>query len=224
MTEFRRSEFHSHTVLTDGESVGIEMIRSAVVLGLRAITITDHVSMGNLEWIVEAEIAECELARDWDIVAIPGVEITHVPPARIDEAVARARRAGARIVVVHGETLNEPVLGGTNHAAVSNPEVDILAHPGLLTPEDADLAKENDVFVEISGRRTHMMANGHVARVGESAGSTLIVDSDAHTTKELLTQAQAVAVARGAGLGPAGVEGAAGRAQETLLKRLGFKP
>ncbi|MCI4358457.1 MAG: histidinol phosphate phosphatase domain-containing protein [Thermoplasmata archaeon] len=224
MSVFRRSEFHSHTVLTDGEVVGIEMIRHAVVKGLRAITITDHVSFGNIDWIVQAEIAECELARDWEITAIPGVEITHVPPQRLDEAVSRARRAGAQIVVVHGETLAEPVAPGTNRAAVSNPEVDILAHPGFLTAEEADLAKQNDVFLELSGRRTHMVANGHVARVGERARATLIVDSDAHEPKELLTQEQAIGVARGAGLGPELVDEAAGRAQETLLKRLGFAP
>ncbi len=221
---FRRSEFHSHTILTDGEVVGIEMIRNAVARGLRAITVTDHVSLGNIDWIVEAEIAECELARDWEIAAIPGVEITHVPPDRLDEAVRRARRAGARIVVVHGETLAEPVLAGTNRAAVTNPEVDILAHPGYLTPEEADLARENDVFVELSGRRTHMVANGHVARISERSRATMIVDSDAHSPEELLTQAEAVAVARGAGLGPELVDQAAGRAQATLLKRLGIDP
>ena len=222
MTGFRRSEFHSHTVLTDGEVVGIEMIRHAVVKGLRAITITDHVSFGNIDWIVQAEIAECELARDWDIVAIPGVEITHVPPDRLDEAVRRARRAGARIVVVHGETRAEPVLPGTNRAAVSNPEVDILAHPGWLTAEEADLARSNGVLVELSGRRNHMLANGHVARVAERGRAGMIVDSDAHTPRELLTQDEAVEVARGAGLGPDRIDDAAGRVQAGLLKRLGF--
>ena len=224
MNQFRRSEFHSHTVLTDGDVVGIEMIRHAVSKGLRAITITDHVSFGNIEWVVRAEIAECELARDWGIIAIPGVEITHVPPGRLDEAVARSRKAGARIVVVHGETLAEPVAPGTNRAAVSNPDVDILAHPGFLTSEEADLARENDVFVELSGRRTHMVANGHVARIGERSRATMIVDSDAHEPRELLTQEQAVGVARGAGLSAELVEVAAGRSQEALLKRLGFGP
>lgn len=222
MTGVRRSEFHSHTVLTDGDVVGIEMIRHAVAKGLRALTLTDHVSFGNIDWIVRAEIAECELARDWGIIAIPGVEITHVPPDRLDEAVSRARRAGARIVVVHGETLAEPVAPGTNRAAVTNPEVDILAHPGFLTEEEADLARENGVFVELSGRRTHMVANGHIARLGERARATMIVDSDAHEPRELLTQEQAVGVARGAGLSSDLVEVAAGRAQEALLKRLGF--
>jgi len=73
---------------------------------------------------------------------LPGVEITHIPPALIKNAVSLARRCGASIVIVHGETLVEPVEKGTNLAAL-NEDIDILAHPGLITEEDALLAKKN---------------------------------------------------------------------------------
>ncbi|MFA5896379.1 MAG: histidinol phosphate phosphatase domain-containing protein [Thermoplasmata archaeon] len=218
----KRAEFHSHTVLTDGELLGIELIRRAVALGHRAIAVTDHVSLGNIEWIVRQEIADCELAKSWDIVAIPGVEITHVPPDWLDEAVRTARRAGAQIVVVHGETISEPVAPGTNLKAVSNPDVDILAHPGLITPEEADLARANDVFLEISSRRAHAPANGNVARVAEKVRATPIVNSDAHAPGDLLTQQEAIRIARGAGLPPRLVRVATEGVQDALLKRLGL--
>ncbi len=218
----KRAEFHSHTILTDGELLGIELIRRAKALRLRAIAVTDHVSIGNIEWIVKSEIADCELAKAWDILAIPGVEITHVPPERLDDAVRAARRAGARIVVVHGETISEPVAPGTNLRAVSNPDVDILAHPGLITPEVADIAKSNDVLLEISGRKNHAPANGHVARVIEKAEATPIVNSDAHAPEDLLTQDQAVLIARASGLPDTLVRIATGKAQDALLKRLGL--
>ncbi len=218
----KRAEFHSHTVLTDGELLGIELIRRAVALGHRAIAVTDHVSLGNIEWIVRQEIADCELAKSWDIVAIPGVEITHVPPDWLDEAVRTARRAGAQIVVVHGETISEPVAPGTNLKAVSNPDVDILAHPGLITPEEADLARANDVFLEISSRRAHAPANGNVARVAEKVRATPIVNSDAHAPRDLLTQQEAIRIARGAGLPPRLVRVATEGVQDALLKRLGL--
>jgi len=217
-----RAEFHSHTVLTDGELLGIELIRRAMALGHRAIAVTDHVSLGNIEWIVRQEIADCELAKSWDILAIPGVEITHVPPDRLDEAVRAARRAGAQVVVVHGETISEPVAPGTNLRAVSNPDVDILAHPGLITPEEADLARSNDVFLEISSRRAHAPANGHVARRTEEAKAAPIVNSDAHAPDDLLTQERAVLVARASGLPDGLVSTATERSQDALLKRIGF--
>ena len=218
----KRAEFHSHTVLTDGELLGIELIRRAAALGHRALAVTDHVSLGNIEWVVRQEIADCDLAKSWDILAIPGVEITHVPPDRLDEAVRAARRAGAQIVVVHGETVSEPVASGTNLRAASNPDVDILAHPGLGTAEEADLARANDVFLEISGRRAHAPANGHVARVTEAAKATPIVDSDAHAPGDLLAQDQAVLFARAAGLPDRLVRTATEGAPDALLKRLGL--
>ena len=218
----KRVEFHSHTVLTDGELLGIELIRRAVALSHRAITVTDHVSLGNIEWVVRQEIADCELAKSWDILAIPGVEITHVPPDRLDEAVRAARRAGAQIVVVHGETISEPVAPGTNLRAVSNPDVDILAHPGLITAEEADLARANDVFLEISSRRAHAPANGHVARITEAAKATPVVNSDAHAPGDLLTQDEAVVIARGSGLSDRLVSVATGGSQDALLKRVGL--
>jgi len=218
----KRAEFHSHTVLTDGELLGIELIRRAVALSHRAITVTDHVSLGNIEWVVRQEIADCELAKSWDILAIPGVEITHVPPDRLDEAVRAARRAGAQIVVVHGETISEPVAPGTNLRAVSNPDVDILAHPGLITAEEADLARANDVFLEISSRRAHAPANGHVARITEAAKATPVVNSDAHAPGDLLTQDEAVVIARGSGLSDRLVSVATGGSQDALLKRVGL--
>ena len=52
---------------------------------------------------------------------------------------------GAEIVVVHGETIVEPVIKGTNWSAVNCPEVDILAHPGLITVEEVEIAKYNDI-------------------------------------------------------------------------------
>jgi putative hydrolase len=219
----KRAEFHSHTLLTDGELLGIELIRRAVALDHRAIAVTDHVSLGNIEWVVRQEVADCELAKSWDILAIPGVEITHVPPDRLDEAVRAARRAGALIVVVHGETISEPVAPGTNLRAVANPDVDILAHPGMITPEEADLAKSNDVFLEISTRRAHAPANGHVARRAEAAKATPIVDSDAHAPGDLVTQEEAVLFARSSGLPERLVQVATQTAPDALLKRIGLR-
>jgi len=42
-------------------------------------------------------------------------------------------------VVVHGETIIESVEKGTNLAAFNGPRVDIFAHPGLLSLEEAKL-------------------------------------------------------------------------------------
>ena len=181
-------DFHTHTFLSDGVLSPLELIRRAVVQGYSAIAITDHVATGSLTRIVNELREDCALARaHWDILAIPGVEITHVPARAVSEIAGRARELGACLVVVHGETSTEPVEKGTNLAAVQSAHVDILAHPGFLTAEEAALAAKNNVFVELTSRKGHSITNSHVAAVSQKAKARLLVNSDAHTEHELLS-------------------------------------
>jgi len=194
-------DFHTHTSLSDGTLSPLELIAEAYTRGYRTIGLTDHAGLGFLARVI-AEIArDCILAEaHWNLTAISGVELTHLPAKAISETAKQAKELGARLVVVHGETITEKVEPGTNLAAVQSPYVDILAHPGLLTLEEAKLAKANDIFIEISARKGHSLTNGHVTKVARLAGAKLIVNSDAHDSNDLLTPALAQAVALGAGL------------------------
>ncbi len=194
-------DFHTHTSLSDGDLSPMEMIRRAEVNGYSAVALTDHASTGDMERIISEIIRVCALARSyWNILAIPGIELTHVPAGAIGEMARKAKELGAWIVIVHGETIVEPVEKGTNLAALNSPHVDILAHPGLLTPEEARLAAEKDIFLEISARKGHSLTNGHVAKLAQQAGARMLVNSDSHTDSDLLTDAFASAVIRGTGL------------------------
>ena len=217
----KRCDFHMHTTFSDGELIPMELIRRAVVSEHRAVALTDHASFSSIEWIVEHVAKDCEKASAWGIEAVPGVELTHIPVRHMDEAVALARKAGAQIIVVHGETPVEPVEPGTNHAAVLNGDVDILAHPGLLSVEDAELARGNDIFIEITCRKGHSLSNGHVAGVALEAGARMLVNTDAHSPADLSTVASATSVARSAGLDKDAVEAALVANPEALLKRIG---
>jgi histidinol phosphatase-like PHP family hydrolase len=197
-------DFHTHTLFTDGVLLPIELIRRAAVNGYTAIGITDHASASNLEHVIPALVRECELAAaHWEIQTVPGVELTHLPPAAIPELAEAARRLGAKLVVVHGETPVEPVAEGTNLAAVQCKDVDILAHPGLLDDDIAAVAARTGVFLEISAHGGHCFGNGRVALAAQRAGARLLLNSDAHRPNEVLTAEFARRVALGAGL-PAG--------------------
>ncbi len=194
-------DFHTHTSLSDGDLSPIEMIRRAVVSGYSTIGLTDHAAVGDMQRIIPEIIQVCNMARNyWKILAIPGIELTHVPAQAIAETAKKAKELGAWIVVVHGETIVEPVEKGTNLAALNSPHVDILAHPGLLTQEEARLAADKNIFLEISSRRGHSLTNGHVAKIAMEAGAKLLVDSDSHTDSDLLTEAFANSLVRGTGL------------------------
>ncbi|HEX7713045.1 MAG TPA: histidinol phosphate phosphatase domain-containing protein [Bacillota bacterium] len=194
-------DFHTHSFLSDGELGPTELIRRAVVNGYQAIAVTDHVSPGNLRRVLAEIRRDCRMAETyWPITAIPGVELTHVPAGTIAELAKEAKESGAELVVVHGETLVEPVESGTNLAAVSCREVDILAHPGLISREAAELAVKNGIFIEISARNGHNVGNGHVVGIGRQVGVRFLVNSDTHAPENLLTSVWAETVARGAGL------------------------
>jgi putative hydrolase len=211
-----RIDLHTHTLISDGELLPIELARRAVVKGHKAIAFTDHASLSNLERVLTEPRADIELAREWGLEALLGVEITHVPASKIDVVVARARRLGAQIVVIHGETTTEPVEKGTNHAAVTNPEVDILAHPGFITPEEAEDARENGVVLEITSRNGHSRTNGHVVKMARQAGARMVVNTDTHHPNDLIDLETALMVARAAGM----TEDEAARAVKVVPKEL----
>ena len=96
-------DFHTHTFLSDGVLSPIELIRRALTIGYKVMAITDHVGPGNLEFILNSLKKDCEAAsRRWDILALPGVEITHCPIADIDMIAGEAKAMGAQVVNVHG--------------------------------------------------------------------------------------------------------------------------
>jgi len=194
-------DFHTHTCMSDGDLSPLELVRRALVNSYSAIAITDHVGIGYLERLIRETSRDCTLAKQhWGIAAIPGVELTHLPAAAIASAARTAKELGAKVVVVHGETTAEPVERGTNLAAVKSPHVDILAHPGLITAEEAELAAANEVYLEITSRRLHSPTNDHVASAARLAGAKLLVNSDAHSDSDLLDPTLAYSVAQLAGL------------------------
>ena len=194
-------DFHTHTSLSDGDLSPMEMIRRAAANGYSAIALTDHAATGDMDRIIPELVQVCATARKyWNILAIPGIELTHLPAQAVGETARKARELGAWIVVVHGETIVEPVEKGTNTAALNSPYVDILAHPGLLTPEEAELAAEKEIFLEISARKGHSLTNGHVAMLARRAGAKMLLNSDSHTDGDLLTDTFAGAVIHGAGM------------------------
>jgi histidinol phosphatase-like PHP family hydrolase len=211
---------HVHTFFSDGTLLPSELIQRATVVGHRALAITDHADSSNLESLLESVLRFVgEQGDDWTCRVVPGVELTHVAPARIGTLAQRAKELGAAVVVVHGETPVEPVAAGTNQAAVECPFVDILAHPGFVTLREANSAAENGVHLELTARHGHCLANGHVAWVARQTEARLLVNTDAHSPSELIDQAFARRVAAGAGLTQTEIEMATVTNPSALLAR-----
>ncbi|WP_461210731.1 histidinol phosphate phosphatase domain-containing protein [Desulfocurvus sp. DL9XJH121] len=193
-------DLHTHTIFSDGELIPAELARRAKVAGYEALAFTDHVDHSNLATVLAGVRAVADRYSPYaGIDLYAGAELTHVPPGLIPELAAKARELGAQIVVVHGETLVEPVEPGTNLAAIEA-GADVLAHPGLITEQEAALAAERGVALEISTRKGHSLSNGHVAAMARRTGAKLVINNDAHLPGDLVGRELRRAVALGAGL------------------------
>lgn len=193
-------DLHTHTYLSDGELGVAELAWRAEAAGCRILGIADHADGANMDFIVPRLVrAAAELSMAGGMRVVAGIELTYVPPKLLAKAIARARSLGAQYVVVHGETIVEPVPGGTNAAAIEG-GADILAHPGLIAERDARHASRKGVLLEITTRKGHAYTNGHVLAVARSSGAKLVINSDTHGPDDLMGVEERAAVCRGAGM------------------------
>jgi len=214
-------DLHTHTLFSDGELIPAELSRRAAARGYRALAMTDHADLSNLDLILPRLVrVAADLGRAWGLTVLPGIELTHIPPGEIAATAAEARRLGARIVVCHGETIVEPVAPGTNRAALEA-DIDILSHPGLITAADAELAAARGICLEITTRKGHSLTNGHVARTALAAGAKLVINNDAHAPGDLVSLEMARRVGLGAGLTEAQVDQCLKNSEELVAKATG---
>lgn len=209
-------DLHTHSLLSDGELLPSELVRRGLVLGYEAIAITDHVDASNIDLVVPRIVKVCaELKGNGSIYIIPGAELTHIQPEDIKGMVEMAKRLGARIVLVHGESPVEPVAPGTNRAAIEA-GVDILAHPGFITEDEVKLAVKMSTCLEITTRKGHSLTNGHVARLASRFSARLVLNTDTHSPGDMMEEEMAKKVAIGAGLDKVDWEGIKRNAREIV--------
>jgi putative hydrolase len=216
-------DLHTHSIFSDGELIPSELVRRAVAKGYKALAITDHIDYSNIDLVIPRIIRNLKMIRDHvPITVLAGAEITHVPPALIPDIVREARKLGAQIVLAHGETIVEPVVEGTNRAAIEA-GVDILAHPGLISEDDLLFAKEKGIFLEITSRKGHSLSNGHVAKSAMLHGIPLVIDTDSHSPSDLITREFATRVLLSAGIDHSKLEEIFGNSVNIVKKAIGGK-
>lgn len=214
-------DLHTHSIFSDGELIPSELVRRAVAKGYKAIAITDHIDHSNIDLVIPRILKELRILKDYvPITMIAGAEITHVPPALIPDIVKEARKLGAQIVLVHGETIVEPVVEGTNRAAIEA-GVDILAHPGLISEDDLRFAKEKGITLEITARKGHSLSNGHVARGAMCLGIPLAINTDSHAPSDLISRDFARRVLLSAGIDMDKIEGIFNHSKNIVQKVIG---
>lgn len=221
----KRVDFHIHTLFSDGCLLPSEITRRCFALGHAAIALTDHVDSSNLEdCLTRLKKFQKEEGRFLPIPVLAGVEITHVPAKLIPALARQAKAKGAQIIIVHGETVSEPVEPGTNRAALAlKGVVDILAHPGRISEEDVRLAADNGIYLELTARKLHNSTNRQVAELAARYGAKLLVNTDSHAPEDFISQERAAEICREAGLDEAGVLRTIKDNPQVLLAKKGIR-
>lgn len=168
--------------------------------GYRAIAITDHSDYSNIDNVIAAILNFTgHWPKDSSIKVLPGVELTQLPLTQFKPLSEYARSKGIKIIVAHGESPAEPVIKGTNRAALEA-DIDILAHPGSISDEDVILAKEKKIFLEITSRKGHCQTNRYVAEKALKLNAELILDNDCHAPADILSLDDQIKIGIDAGL------------------------
>jgi histidinol phosphatase-like PHP family hydrolase len=211
---------HCHSLLSDGVLLPSEVAARYAALGYKLIAITDHADYSNIESNSKAIVEFC---RHWPenspIRVLPGVELTHVPVTQFKPLSLLARKNGIKIIVAHGETGVEPVVPGTNKAALEA-DIDILAHPGLISEADAILAGKKGIFLEITSRHGHGKTNNHVAGLALKLGTKLVFNTDSHSPADIISPQELLKVALKAGLSGKDVEAACKNVKSFLVGKI----
>ncbi|MDD5109379.1 MAG: histidinol phosphate phosphatase domain-containing protein [Candidatus Omnitrophica bacterium] len=183
---------HAHTFLSDGDLLPSEVVVRYQDKGYKIIAITDHADYSNIKQIAKAIVEFCKRwPKNSGIKVLPGIELTHLPPEQFKPLASLARKEGIKIIIAHGETPVEPVTKNTNHLALLA-DIDILAHPGLISDEDTKIAKERGIFLEITSRSGHRETNFHVINQARKFGAKLILNNDSHAPEDILTCEQLI--------------------------------
>lgn len=193
-------DLHTHSLLSDGALLPSEVAVRYLAAGYKVIAISDHSDYSNIEFNIEAIL---KFTKHWPksakITVLPGIELTHLPLEQFKPLAKFARSKGIKVIIGHGETLAEPVLKGTNLAAL-NSDIDILAHPGLITDEETRLAAKRGIFLEVTTRSGHRDTNAHVIEQALKFGAKLAINNDSHNPEDVLTPEQLKDFAKKAGL------------------------
>ncbi|MCX5668627.1 MAG: histidinol phosphate phosphatase domain-containing protein [Candidatus Omnitrophica bacterium] len=212
---------HAHTFLSDGNLLPSEVAVRYQDKGYSLIAITDHADYSNIKQIAKSIVEFCKRwPKDSSIKVLPGVELTHLPPEQFKPLAALARKEGIKIIIAHGETPVEPVAKDTNHLALMA-DIDILAHPGLISDADTQLAKKHNIFLEITSRKGHRQTNAHVIKQARKFGAKLILNNDSHTPEDIISPAELIQVGLDFGLTAAEIDKIYEDVKVFLIKREG---
>ncbi|MBA3406555.1 MAG: DNA polymerase/3'-5' exonuclease PolX, partial [Solirubrobacterales bacterium] len=233
-----RGDLHSHTKLSDGNQDVEAMVEGARARGYEYLAITDHSASHGFGNHVDADALRTQIERvralnatldDFEVLI--GTETNVLTDGSLDYDDKLLEQLDWVVASVHTSFgMSEKEMTARMVAAIEHPLVDVIGHPtGRKIETRAPYALDIERVIEAAAR-THTMLeinaapdrrdlNEIHARAAAAAGVLIVVDSDAHSVRNLALMSYGIATARRAWLTPAQVANTRTWAQLAPLRK-----
>jgi DNA polymerase (family 10) len=216
-----RGDLHCHTTLSDGKATLEEMAEAALGRGYEYLAITDHsATHGFGDHVTPDELLrQIERVHELDahidgIKLLIGTETNILPDGSLDYEDSVLEQLDWVVASVHTSFgMDEQAMTDRMVAAIEHPLVDVIGHPTGRKIEQRppyavdvsrliEAAARTGTFLEINAAPDRRDLNEVHARAAAEAGVTILIDSDAHSVKNLGLMQYGVWTARRAWLEP----------------------
>jgi DNA polymerase (family X) len=234
-----RGDLHSHTTMSDGRQDVEAMLEGARARGYEYLAITDHSATHGFGNHVTPDALREQIERvralnagldDFELLI--GTETNILPDGSVDYDDELLAQLDWVVASAHTSfNMSEKDMTARMIAAIEHPLIDVIGHPtGRKIETRAPYAIDIEQVIEAAAR-THTMLeinaapdrrdlNEIHARAAAEAGVLIVVDSDAHSVRNLELMRFGIATARRAWLTPAQVANTRPWAElQTLRKR-----
>ena len=216
-----RGDLQMHSIYSDGKQTLEDIVESGLSLGYEYCAVTDHsyglpiargVSMARLQGQHTAMDA-LNAANAGRFRLLKGIEANIRADGSVDMEPDELARLEIVVAAPHSALRSKDSQTSRMVRAVTSPQVHILGHPrgrkygarpGVTADWDAvfEAAARAGVAIEIDGDPSRQDIDYLLAKRALAAGCLFALDSDAHSTPELLYAETAIAHARLAGIPP----------------------
>jgi DNA polymerase (family 10) len=219
-----RGDLHCHTDLSDGRNTLEQMAEAAIKRGYGYLAITDHSASHGFGDHVDPDTLELQIERVHELDAqldglklLIGTETNILTDGSLDYDDDLLARLDWVIASVHTSfAMEERAMTDRMVAAIEHPLVDAIGHPtgrkietrppyALDIERVIEAAARTHTMIEINSSPDRRDLNELHARAAAQAGVMILVNTDAHSTRNLELLRYGIATARRAWLTPAQV-------------------
>ncbi len=198
-----RGDLHVHTTASDGKATLAEMAEAARALGHRYLAICDHsqslrIARGLSPERLREHVAAIRRLDQWpDFRLLAGAEVDILRDGSLDYPDEILAELDVVVASIHSH-LNLPEEEQTQRLlrAIANPHVDIIGHPfgrvigqrepmALDFPRILEACARTGTALEISASPSRLDLSAEHARMAKEFGVKLVINTDAHSVREL---------------------------------------